>query len=528
MVFESKKGQVAVEYLMIAGFLLVVIGIAFFYSFSTLNQSTSDSKAVNAVNKIAAAVDQVYAMGPGSKITLTIDLPDNIDSQLVLNNSVGYKANVNGNLVDYYADTKAKLYGALPISGGVNSITLQVSESGQVFIGESTIGLGLTPSVVVANIDINETLVDQNYLITLQNLNPTAVSSVISSVDGTIAPYVTIGTVPSTLTANQSVDFNITLNFPGSITAQTYSGYLTVDSNNGSARTLVQIVVNTAIIPPEECTTGSGVDTNWQTSWPVFDANMKSQYQLVNENTLHWHDTRYYTKTQSDVNWAKYILIGADINFSQLKNFPTACPTGQAIQDINGTNFTCVPVGGSSIDTNWQTSWSLLDANLKATYPLRSDVNSWGDDRYAPLATTSVIKVKTADQTTQNTNTSVTDLDLSLEANKRYGFHCYLTASSNNTAVGIQTAMLTPSTPTYFSAKIVGWTSTTALAYTIVTASDTYQANTASQGTPNYVYEISGAINNVNAGTLVPRFKSETASNVIIRAGSWCEYTFAG
>jgi hypothetical protein len=113
-------------------------------------------------------------------------------------------------------------------------------------------------------------------------------------------------------------------------------------------------------------------DTNWQFPWTIFDANVKTTYHLFNENTLHWHDAKYYTQTQSDANWNKYTLLNADINFNQLQNYPTACPNGYAIRDINDTNFTCIAVGGSGNDTNWQTSWTLFDANLRATFASKS------------------------------------------------------------------------------------------------------------------------------------------------------------
>jgi hypothetical protein len=41
----------------------------------------------------------------------------------------------------------------------------------------------------------------------------------------------------------------------------------------------------------------------------------------------------------------------------------------------------------SYIDTNWQTSWDLFDANMQATYPIKADVNTWGDARYLPIGT---------------------------------------------------------------------------------------------------------------------------------------------
>ncbi len=270
-----------------------------------------------------------------------------------------------------------------------------------------------------------------------------------------------------------------------------------------------------------------GPDTNWQTCWPVFDTNVKAEYQLIGENTIHWHDGRNYTKAQSDTNWNKYAILNADFNFNKLLNFPTACPTGQVIKDMNKTNFTCISAGASIADTNWQTSWSTFDANLKATYPIKADVNTWGDARYAPVGTSPTIKIITADQTNGTTTAaSITGLDISLEANKKYGFHCRIITSSSATNRGVQLAMLTPTTPTYFSAKIVGWTSATVIATTNVTASDTFQTNTTSQGAVTREYDILGSIANVNAGTFVPRFKTSNASGTAtIKKGSWCLYT---
>jgi len=265
-------------------------------------------------------------------------------------------------------------------------------------------------------------------------------------------------------------------------------------------------------------------DTNWQTSWSIFDSNIKSHYQLTNNNSLHWHDFRYYTQTQSDTNWGKYIPLNANINWNRLQNYPAPCQNGQVVQDINDTAFVCTAAGGSSGDTNWQTSWTELDANLKATYPIKSDVNNWGDQRYTQIGSTSIIKVKTTDQSSGSL-ISITGLEINLLANKKYGFHCRIINSANNSNNGQRFGMLTPLSPTSFSAKIVGWTSTTAITITNVTASDSLQPITTSQGSTNAVYEIMGSIHNVNAGTLVPRFNTETGASSTIRAGSWCLYT---
>ena len=107
----------------------------------------------------------------------------------------------------------------------------------------------------------------------------------------------------------------------------------------------------------------ASTDSNWGNNWQEFDTNIKQEYQLLNENTLHWHDLRYFTKTQADLNWLKYLLINADINWSQLQNYPSSCPTGEVLQAI-GDSTTCISV--SNNDTNWQTSYSAFDSNVRS------------------------------------------------------------------------------------------------------------------------------------------------------------------
>jgi len=365
---KKEKAQAGTEYLMIAAFLIIIIGIAFLYTSTTLSNSVDDSKARTATNNIANAINQVYALGPGSKISVTVELPSGVQSQIVENQLVGYITTVNGQPAYYYADTKANLKGSLPLTQGVHEITLTVNNSGEVVVGETGYGLFLTPKTILVSLDENIAY-NQTHIFNLLNTNPNSVGSIVLSKSGTASSLITIGSYSTNLTADTNQNIDVTVTVDSNQAVGTYSAYLQVDSNNGSDRSLIQIIIYSAgTVPGGECTTTSSTDTNWQTSWTVFDINMKSQYQLVNENTLHWHDGRYYTQAQSDANWNKYILINGDINFNQLQNYPTACPSGEAIQDINDTTFTCTPVGGSCTDTNWQTSWSILDANLRATY----------------------------------------------------------------------------------------------------------------------------------------------------------------
>ena len=77
------KGQVALEYLLITGFLLLAAGLIFIYSIITLDQSLNISKADTALSKIAATVEAVSANGPGNKIFVNAQLPNEISSNQI-------------------------------------------------------------------------------------------------------------------------------------------------------------------------------------------------------------------------------------------------------------------------------------------------------------------------------------------------------------------------------------------------------------------------------------------------------------
>jgi len=312
---SSHKAQAGTEYLMIAAFLLVIIGIAYLYSSTTLSNSVDDSKARTATNSIANAINQVYALGPGSKISVTVDLPSGVQSQIVENQLVGYITTANNQPAYYYADTKANLVGSLPLTAGVHEITLTVNNSGQVVVGETGYGLFLTPKTILVSLDENVGY-NQTHIFNLLNTTPTTIGSISLTKSGTASSLITIGSYSNTLAPNTDQNITVTITVPSNQPVGTYSAYLQVDSNNGSDRSLIQIIVYASGTVPGGSCTGTSNDTNWQTSWPIFDTNMKTQYQLINENTLHWHDGRYYTQTQSDENWNKYILINEDINWS--------------------------------------------------------------------------------------------------------------------------------------------------------------------------------------------------------------------
>ncbi len=76
----GKKGQVATEYLIITGFILVIVTVVFVYSFVSNNQNIKTSQANNSLDKLVNKADLVYALGPDNNQFVDITLPWDIQS----------------------------------------------------------------------------------------------------------------------------------------------------------------------------------------------------------------------------------------------------------------------------------------------------------------------------------------------------------------------------------------------------------------------------------------------------------------
>jgi hypothetical protein len=137
--------------------------------------------------------------------------------------------------------------------------------------------------------------------------------------------------------------------------------------------------------------------------------------------------------------------------------------------------------------------------------------------------------VRKADPDNQNNTTTLADtsgLGLTVAAGTVYSFDYYILFQSTNANAGIQLAMNGPGTPTIVaytvnipiaadgsSAMFSGW----GTAYNdVVSGTGVQTANT------TYVARIHGVVQTNAAGTLLPRFRTETAGQTAtIKAGSW-------
>ncbi len=75
------KTQAATEYLMIVGFVIVILipGIYLYVKYSSESQDSITNAKIDAISsEIVKATDLVYSYGDGSQTTVSVDLPQNV------------------------------------------------------------------------------------------------------------------------------------------------------------------------------------------------------------------------------------------------------------------------------------------------------------------------------------------------------------------------------------------------------------------------------------------------------------------
>ncbi len=105
----ATRGQVGFEYLVFTAFLLLVAGILFAYSFISYSTAIQLVQTQAAVDEIAAAVDFVYAKGPGNAIVVDIKLPVGLTELRVDQNVVRVTLKQLGGNTHLFAFTKATM-----------------------------------------------------------------------------------------------------------------------------------------------------------------------------------------------------------------------------------------------------------------------------------------------------------------------------------------------------------------------------------------------------------------------------------
>jgi len=104
------RGQAAFEYLMMFSIVLAILVILTYYAQDMTERNREEiiaSNAIIAINKIAEAADIVYTQGSQSRITLSVYVPENLDSIDFSDNMIIMRIKVGSGTSDIFTTSKA-------------------------------------------------------------------------------------------------------------------------------------------------------------------------------------------------------------------------------------------------------------------------------------------------------------------------------------------------------------------------------------------------------------------------------------
>lgn len=140
------RAQASLEQLVVIAIGLALVSFTFYIAINYSSESTNISQAKDAVDRLAASADHVYALGPNSKEYITVYLPENLVSASVNGRNIILTVPTSGATTDVYATSKAELIGAFSHYRGMQKILVEYLLSGKVRIGEA--GLACMPSTL--------------------------------------------------------------------------------------------------------------------------------------------------------------------------------------------------------------------------------------------------------------------------------------------------------------------------------------------------------------------------------------------
>jgi len=228
------KAQAGLEYLILAGILLMFFAAVFVYSMQTSTLSIRTTQARETVQTLAAAADRLYKMG-GGKTTVTVTIPESVVNYTFSGNAIRLRIAIGSEFGDAIAFTDANVTGALSKRSGKYEIPIVISGSKAV-VGNI---LTLTPSSISLTLtagqaNITYMNVTNNAEITLQNLMANKTSGI---------SIVNLSQSSSTLQAGESSQFTANFTIPSSRKTETLSGFITVSNSDFDVKSSVSIVI---------------------------------------------------------------------------------------------------------------------------------------------------------------------------------------------------------------------------------------------------------------------------------------------
>lgn len=134
-----KKAQVALEYLVIISFgLMVLIPLAVYLRSSALNynQDVNLVLASQSLEKLGQAIDWVNLQGKPAKLKVKILIPNQVENISFKGRVMVWRVRSQAGVSDLYYVATANLTGSLPTLPGIYEVMVEAEEGGvRVYVG---------------------------------------------------------------------------------------------------------------------------------------------------------------------------------------------------------------------------------------------------------------------------------------------------------------------------------------------------------------------------------------------------------
>lgn len=134
--FELKRGQASVEYVVLVGFItFVIIGIlslALIYT-GSVRDSIRMNQIISYSNKVISSAESVFYAGAPSKITIAVHLPEGIETLEIVDDNLVFTVHTSTGLSRVAFQSSVPISGSLDNSQGLRKIQI-LAQAGSVVL----------------------------------------------------------------------------------------------------------------------------------------------------------------------------------------------------------------------------------------------------------------------------------------------------------------------------------------------------------------------------------------------------------
>ena len=124
-----RRGQIAVEYMIILGLLLLLMTPLIYYALASYTASNDIYRAQVLVTRISDTVDIIYTQNPPSQQVLTLLFPGNIVDMILTNKTVGVVLVMGEGNTTVFLPTKGCVSGFITPSNGYKRILFKATDN---------------------------------------------------------------------------------------------------------------------------------------------------------------------------------------------------------------------------------------------------------------------------------------------------------------------------------------------------------------------------------------------------------------